>query len=157
VRRRLKRPAVVELARKSPSCVVAMEACCGAHHLGWQLPAQGHGGPVDVAGICPPLRQSTEERHRDWSRFFRPRLVAPRSRRPAALSPCARSLTTRVIPGRGLDRIIGPGLWNSRYARAGQGRQDAVAWLHPTDQLGRARARQDCGSAPGRDRVDGIG
>src|SRR4051794_5270126 len=42
VRRRLKRPAVVEFARQSPGCVVAMEACCGAHHLGRQLAAQGH-------------------------------------------------------------------------------------------------------------------
>src|SRR5438067_676964 len=42
VRRRLKRPAVVAFARQSPGCVVAMEACCGAHHLGRQLAAQGH-------------------------------------------------------------------------------------------------------------------
>jgi transposase len=42
VRRRLKRPAVVEFARQSPGCVVAMEACCGAHHLGRLLSAQGH-------------------------------------------------------------------------------------------------------------------
>src|SRR5262249_35570638 len=28
--------------RKWPSSVVAMEACCGAHHLGRQLAAQGH-------------------------------------------------------------------------------------------------------------------
>src|ERR1044071_8510529 len=42
VRRRLKRPAVVAFASQSPGCVVAMEACCGAHHLGRQLAAQGH-------------------------------------------------------------------------------------------------------------------
>jgi transposase len=42
VRRRLKRPAVVEFARQSTGCVVAMEACCGAHHLGRLLSAQGH-------------------------------------------------------------------------------------------------------------------
>lgn len=42
VRRRLKRPAVVEFARQFADCVVAMEACCGAHHLGRQLAAQGH-------------------------------------------------------------------------------------------------------------------
>ena len=42
VRRRLKRPAIVEFARQSPGCVVAMEACCGAHHLGRLLSAQGH-------------------------------------------------------------------------------------------------------------------
>jgi transposase len=42
VRRRLKRPGVVDFARQWPGCVVAMEACCGAHHLGRQLAAQGH-------------------------------------------------------------------------------------------------------------------
>jgi transposase len=42
VRRRLKRPAVIEFAGQSPGCVVAMEACCGAHHLGRLLSAQGH-------------------------------------------------------------------------------------------------------------------
>ena len=42
VRRRLKRPAVIAFARQSPGCVVAMEACCGAHHLARQLAAQGH-------------------------------------------------------------------------------------------------------------------
>lgn len=42
VRRRLKRLGVVEFAGQFPGCVVAMEACCGAHHLGRQLAAQGH-------------------------------------------------------------------------------------------------------------------
>jgi transposase len=42
VRRRLKRPAVIEFAGQSPGCVVAMEACCGAHHLARQLAAEGH-------------------------------------------------------------------------------------------------------------------
>jgi len=42
VRRRLRRSALVEFAGRFPGCVVAMEACCGAHHLGRQLAAQGH-------------------------------------------------------------------------------------------------------------------
>ena len=42
LRRRMRRAAVVEFARGRSSCVVAMEACCGAHHLGRQLAAQGH-------------------------------------------------------------------------------------------------------------------
>ncbi len=41
VRRRLKRWGLVEFAGRSPGCVVAMEACCGAHYLGRQLAAQG--------------------------------------------------------------------------------------------------------------------
>jgi len=34
LRRRLHRDGMVKLATGSPGCVVAMEACCGAHHLG---------------------------------------------------------------------------------------------------------------------------
>jgi hypothetical protein len=36
-------------------CVVAMEACCGAHHLGPRC-------EVDVAGICPPICEVEQER-----------------------------------------------------------------------------------------------
>lgn len=42
LRRRMRRESIVGLAAKLPGCVVAMEACCGAHHLGRLLAAQGH-------------------------------------------------------------------------------------------------------------------
>jgi transposase len=42
LRRRTRREGVIALAAKLPGCVVAMEACCGAHHLGRLLVAQGH-------------------------------------------------------------------------------------------------------------------
>ena len=42
LRRRLHREGVVKLAASLPSCVMAMEACCGAHHLGRRLRGQGH-------------------------------------------------------------------------------------------------------------------
>ena len=42
LRRRLTRDGVIGLCAKLPACVVAMEACCGAHHLGRVLRAQGH-------------------------------------------------------------------------------------------------------------------
>jgi transposase len=42
LRRRLRRDGVIELAARLSACVVAMEACCGAHHLGRVLQAQGH-------------------------------------------------------------------------------------------------------------------
>ncbi len=43
LRRRVARAAPPELLRKLPACVVAMEACCGAHHLGRTAKAHGHG------------------------------------------------------------------------------------------------------------------
>jgi transposase len=42
LRRRLHREGVVKLAAEQPGCVMAMEACCGAHHLGRRLRDQGH-------------------------------------------------------------------------------------------------------------------
>ncbi len=42
LRRRMRREGVIKLAAKLEPCVVAMEACCGAHHLGRVLRAQGH-------------------------------------------------------------------------------------------------------------------
>jgi transposase len=42
LRRRLQREGVIKLAEGLPGCVMAMEACCGAHHLGRRLRDQGH-------------------------------------------------------------------------------------------------------------------
>src|SRR5215218_7178497 len=38
----MRRDSVLKLASKLPACVMAMEACCGAHHLGRQLRQYGH-------------------------------------------------------------------------------------------------------------------
>ncbi len=42
LRRRLTRERVIRLAAGLPTCVMAMEACCGAHHLGRVPREQGH-------------------------------------------------------------------------------------------------------------------
>ncbi len=42
LRRRAKRETLIALAAKLPPCVVAMEACCGAHHLGRVFASHGH-------------------------------------------------------------------------------------------------------------------
>lgn len=42
VRRRMRRESVIGFTATLPTCVVAMEACCGAHHLGRILAEQGH-------------------------------------------------------------------------------------------------------------------
>src|SRR5262245_26251476 len=42
LRRRLRRESVLRFTAQLEVCTVAMEACCGAHHLGRQLAAQGH-------------------------------------------------------------------------------------------------------------------
>lgn len=50
VRRRLRREGVIAFASKLPSCIMAMEACCGAHHMGRSLAALGqrlHGRAIE--------------------------------------------------------------------------------------------------------------
>ena len=46
---RLSRARVIELSSQLPACVMAMEACCGAHHLGRILAA--HGGRVRLMSL----------------------------------------------------------------------------------------------------------
>ena len=42
VRRRMRRDGVIAFAAKLAPCMMAMEACCGAHHMGRSLAALGH-------------------------------------------------------------------------------------------------------------------
>ena len=42
MRRKVRRETLIGLAEKRPPCVVGMEACCGAHHLGRLFAAHGH-------------------------------------------------------------------------------------------------------------------
>jgi len=42
MRRKVKRETLIALVAKLPPCVVGMEACCGAHHLGRLFAAHGH-------------------------------------------------------------------------------------------------------------------
>ena len=42
LRRRMRRSSVEGFIKGFGRCIVAMEACCGAHHLGRVFAAQGH-------------------------------------------------------------------------------------------------------------------
>lgn len=42
LRRRLRRDGVADFVGRMEPCIVAMEACCGAHHLGRVLGARDH-------------------------------------------------------------------------------------------------------------------
>lgn len=41
-RRRVSRAGLIEIVRRHAGCIVAMEACCGAHHLGRLFAEEGH-------------------------------------------------------------------------------------------------------------------
>lgn len=49
LRRRMRHQTIGQYASGLPRCVIAMEPCCGAHHLGRILPARGH-ECLDCAG-----------------------------------------------------------------------------------------------------------
>ena len=42
LRRRLRREALLRFTARLEVCTVALEACCGAHHLGRRIAEQGH-------------------------------------------------------------------------------------------------------------------
>lgn len=42
MRRRMRRATVITYAASLPGCVVALEACCNAHHVSRALARQGH-------------------------------------------------------------------------------------------------------------------
>lgn len=52
LRRRLRRSSVVDFVLSLPRCAVAMEACCGAHHLGRVFEEAG----LDVRLMSPRIR-----------------------------------------------------------------------------------------------------
>lgn len=48
LRRRVRRATLAELAGRLSPCTVAMEACCGAHHVGRLFAAKGHASRVAI-------------------------------------------------------------------------------------------------------------
>ena len=60
MRRKVRRETLTGLAEKLPPCVVGMEACCGAHHLGRLFAAHGH----DVRLMSPEYVRPTSRRRR---------------------------------------------------------------------------------------------
>ena len=97
-------------------------------------------------------------KHRQRTRSASVRRVANQRRRAAAAVPlqpgallgcrCRRhedeaAAGTERTRRRGLDRSLQGPLRHSRHARTRDDRAHAVAWLHPSDQLGRGEARPD--------------
>src|SRR5690554_3413645 len=60
VRRRMRRDGVIAFAAKLPLSTMAMEACCGAHHMGRSLAALGH----EVRLMSPEYVRPTSRRRR---------------------------------------------------------------------------------------------
>ena len=65
VRRRMRRETVIAFCAKTPCCIVAMEACCGAHHMGRTLAAQGHAVRLMSPEYVRPYVKSHKNDDRD--------------------------------------------------------------------------------------------
>ena len=64
MRRKMRRETLIRLAEKLPACVVGMEACCGAHHLGRLFAACGH----DVRLMSPEYVRRYVKAHKSDDR-----------------------------------------------------------------------------------------
>ena len=71
LRRRVSRDGLAALLAKLRGCVVAMEACCGAHHVGRAAQAQGHRVrlmPPEYVRPYVKAQNGTPSRSRDGTR-----------------------------------------------------------------------------------------
>ena len=64
MRRKMRRETLIALAEKLPPCVVGMEACCGAHHLGRVFAAHGHDIRLMSPEYVRPYVKAEERRSR---------------------------------------------------------------------------------------------
>ena len=146
MRRKMRRETLAGLAEKLPACVVAMEACCGAHHLGRLFAAHGH----DVRLMSPEYVRPYVKAHKNDDRdaegiaeaATRPfdalrRTEEPGSARRADASPISRP------PGRRADGSDQSAARHSAGARIG-------------GRAGQAEARAVPGRADGRTGRSGI-
>jgi transposase len=65
VRRRIRRDGVIAFAAKLAPCVMAMEACCGAHHVGRSLAALGLGVRLMSPEYVQPYVKAQKNDDRD--------------------------------------------------------------------------------------------
>jgi transposase len=103
LRRRLSREGVVELAAGLPLCVAAMEACCGAHHLGRVLRDQGHQARLMPPGYVRPYVKAHKNDGRDAE------VIAEAATRPTMRFVELKSEAQLGMQGlhRARDRLVG--------------------------------------------------
>lgn len=131
LRRRTRRDGVVGLAAKLPGCVVAMEACCGARHLGRRLVAQGHEVRLMSPDYVRPRVEAQKNDDRDAE------AIAEAATRPTMVGSGA---PDHGAQGRGAARRAGPA---SRPRPAGRPARlaDEPDPLHPARAQDRGAAR----------------
>jgi len=72
VRRTMRRQTLIDYLATLPACVVAMEACCGAHHLGRLFAAHGHEIRLMSPEYVRPYVKAQENDDRDAEAIAEP-------------------------------------------------------------------------------------
>jgi transposase len=65
VKKRCSRTQLLRFTAKAPACLIGMEACCGSHHLGAALTAQGHRARLIPPQFVRPFVKSNKNDYRD--------------------------------------------------------------------------------------------
>ncbi|RMF04122.1 MAG: IS110 family transposase [Alphaproteobacteria bacterium] len=65
LRRRVRRDRLLAQTANMSACLIGMEACCGAHHLGRALEAQGHTARLMPPQYVKPFVKSNKNDYRD--------------------------------------------------------------------------------------------
>lgn len=65
LRRRVRRDRLLAQTVNMPACLIGLEACCGAHHLGRALEAQGHRPRLMPPQYVKPFVKSNKNDYRD--------------------------------------------------------------------------------------------
>jgi transposase len=72
LRLKLSRPQLTQRLANIPPCLIGMEACAGAHHIGRQLPALGHDVRLIPAQYVKPFLKGRKNDYRDAEAVQRP-------------------------------------------------------------------------------------
>jgi len=121
MRRKVRRETLIALAEKLPPCVVGMEACCGAHHLGRVFAAHSH----DVRLMSPE--------------YVRPYIKAQKNddRDAEGIAEAVTRPTMRFVELKSQDQLDMQTLHRAREA------QNAAARRHLHRTRGRQPLRRD--------------
>ena len=123
LRRRTRREGVIALAAKLPGCVVAMEACCGAHHLGRLLAEQGHEVRLMSPEYVRPYVKAQKNDDRDAE------AIAEAATRPTMRFVALKSEAQLDVPGRSCATRPGSSPAAQQWRRTGSAGGD-----HPTSR-----------------------
>ncbi len=139
-RKRASRSGLVETVGKHPGCMVAMEACCGAHHLGRVFAELGHEVRLMSPEYVQPYVKAQKNDDRDAE------AIAEAATRPTMrfvpVKTQARSDLQSLHRARARDRSVQasamrlpPPDWSRQDQTRNAGRPTPVDWKPPSEAM----------------------